>query len=169
MTTKFSAGLLLFRQIQDGVVEVYLAHPGGPFWAQKDNGSWSIPKGEYAEGDDPWEAALREFREEIGIPAPDGEKRELGELRQPSGKRITAYALEANFHVESVNSNLFEMEWPPKSGRIQKFPEIDRADWFTVDEGRRKLLKGQVKFLDELMSQLRTASDGVVIGEPQAK
>ena len=113
-------------------------HPGGPFWAKKDDGAWSIPKGEYDEGEDPLAVARREFEEELGSPAPSGGVIELGELVQPSRKQITAYAIEGDFDPSSLKSNLFEMEWPPKSGTMQSFPEVDRAEWFTPRRpGRR--------------------------------
>ena len=149
-----SAGLLLHRRGADGGVEVMLAHMGGPFWARKDEGAWSIPKGEYEPGDDPLEAARREFEEELGRPAPDGELRELGEVRQASGKRVTAWALEADIDVTAIESNSFSLEWPRGSGRFQDFPEIDRAEWFDVETARRKLVGGQVALLDRLLAAL---------------
>src|SRR5574340_1030455 len=147
---KLSAGLLLYRD-NNGVVEVLLGQPGGPFWSKKDDGAWSIPKGEYVEGEDPWEAAQREFHEEIGIAAPDGRPIPLDPVKQPSGKIITAFAVAGDIDLTNSRSNEFEMEWPKGSGRIQSFPEIDRVAWFTVTEARRKLLRGQVRFLDLLM------------------
>ena len=146
---KLSAGLLLYRRPSDP--EVLLVHPGGPFWQKKDDGAWSIPKGEYAPGEDPLEAAFREFGEELGIAPPDpSDAVPLGELRQPSGKRVLAWALEGEADVGDVRSNTFTMEWPPRSGRTQEFPEVDRAAWFDLAHGRRKLLRGQVAFLDRL-------------------
>lgn len=147
---KLSAGLLLYRN-NNGVVEVLIGHPGGPFWTKKDDGAWSIPKGEYAEGEDPWEAAQREFHEEIGIPAPDGRPISFDPVKQPSGKIITAFAVEGDIDITNSRSNEFEMEWPKGSGRLQSFPEIDRVAWFTVAEARKKLLSGHVRFLDLLM------------------
>ena len=144
-----SAGLLLFLCGENGL-EVLLIHPGGPFWAKKDDGAWSIPKGEYGAGDDPLSAALREFEEETGTGA-QGEFLPLGEVRQPGGKAVTAWAVEQDLDAASLRSNLFEMEWPPKSGKTQSFPEVDRAQWFTISEARRKLLKGQTPFLDRLV------------------
>lgn len=147
---KLSAGLLVYRRV-DGEPEVLLVHPGGPFWAKKDDGAWSLPKGEYEPSEDPLEVALREFREELGIDPPDADGAvPLGELRQPSGKRVSAWALEGDADVSDVRSNTFEMEWPPRSGRTQEFPEVDRAGWFGVEEAGRKLLRGQVGFLDRL-------------------
>jgi predicted NUDIX family NTP pyrophosphohydrolase len=147
---KLSAGLLLYRRTNRDV-EVLLVHPGGPFWAKKDDGAWSIPKGEYEMGEDPLEVAIREFEEELGVtPPPVDHAVPLGELRQPSGKRVTAWALEGNVDVDEVHSNTFPMEWPPRSGRIQEVPEVDRAGWFDLETARRKLLKGQVGFLDRL-------------------
>jgi predicted NUDIX family NTP pyrophosphohydrolase len=127
---------------------------GGPFWARKDDGAWSIPKGEHGPDEDPRAAAAREFAEELGAPLPDGPLVELGEVRLSGGKRITAFALAADFDVDRIVPGTFAMEWPPRSGRLQEFPEIDRAAWFGLDEARNKLLKGQVPFLDRLLEQL---------------
>jgi predicted NUDIX family NTP pyrophosphohydrolase len=144
--SKRSAGILLHR---DG--EVLLVHPGGPFWAKKDAGAWSIPKGEYDEGDDPRACALREFEEELGSPLPAGtELVELGTVRQKSGKVITAFAAEGDLDPEAITSNTFEMEWPPRSGRVQEFPEVDRAGWFSLAEAREKLNPAQAEFLVRL-------------------
>lgn len=129
--------------------QVLLAHPGGPFWARRDEGAWSLPKGEYAEGEDALAAALREFTEETGFTA-CGPFLPLGELRQKSGKRITAWACAGDCEPAQLRSNLFEMEWPPKSGRRQSFPEVDRAQWFGPQEARRKLIAGQAPFIDRL-------------------
>ena len=126
---KLSAGLLLYRVV-DGDVEVLIGHPGGPFWARKDDGAWSIPKGEYTEGEDPWVAAQREFEEELGKPPPQGPRIELAPVRQPSGKVITAFAVRGDLDITDAVSNTFEMEWPKGSGRIREFPEIDRVGWF---------------------------------------
>jgi predicted NUDIX family NTP pyrophosphohydrolase len=162
MSAKLSAALLLYRETGDFGVEVLIAHPGGPFWAKKDDGAWSIPKGEYIDGEDPWSVALKEFAEEIGQPAPEGERLDLGEEKQPSGKRITCFAVCGDLRVDQVASNRFEMEWPRGSGRIQTFPEVDRADWYTVAQARTKLLKGHVPFLDRLMQALPGRSQGDV-------
>ena len=143
-----SAGIVLYRRDAHEIV-VLLVHPGGPFWAGKDLGAWSIPKGEYAPGDDPHEAALREFEEELGV-RPAGEPELLGELVQRGGKHVVAFALQGYLDVASVRSNMFELEWPPRSGRLQSFPEIDRAGWFSLEEARAKLLPSQLPFLDRL-------------------
>jgi predicted NUDIX family NTP pyrophosphohydrolase len=148
---KLSAGLLLYR-VSDGVVEVLLGHPGGPFWARKDDGVWSIPKGEYTDGEDPWAAAQREFAEEIGLPAPHGPRIDFPPLKQPSGKVVTAFAVLGDLDLSDVHSNTFELEWPRGSGRIRVFPEIDRVGWFPVAQARMKLLKGHRPFLDQLMA-----------------
>jgi predicted NUDIX family NTP pyrophosphohydrolase len=153
---KRSAGILLYRRKGAGL-ELLLVHPGGPFWAKKDLGAWSIPKGEYEEGEDPLAVARREFEEELGSPAPAGDAIELGELEQPSRKLITAYAIEGDVDVGTLSSNLFEMEWPPKTGRLQSFPEVDRAQWFTVKEARDKILPGQRPFIDRLLERLAAA------------
>jgi predicted NUDIX family NTP pyrophosphohydrolase len=150
---KQSAGILLYRG-RGPALRLMLVHPGGPFWAKKDGGAWSIPKGEYEEGDDPLLVARREFGEELGSPAPAGDAIELGELVQPSRKRVTAFALEGDFDPAHLRSNSFEMEWPPKTGRLQSFPEVDRAEWFTVEEARDKILPGQRPFIDRLLERL---------------
>lgn len=149
---KNSAGLLLYR-IRNRHPEVFLVHPGGPYWAKKDPGAWSIPKGEYSEGEDPFATARREFFEETGFEA-KGEFKELVALRQPGGKRIMAWAFQGDCDAGAVRSNSFTMEWPPKSGRRAEFPEIDRAEWFSVEIARKKILKGQVGFIDELCATL---------------
>jgi predicted NUDIX family NTP pyrophosphohydrolase len=152
MAKKLSAGLLLFRKA-NGQLEVLLVHPGGPFWARKDAGAWSLPKGEYSANEDPLEAAKREFKQETGIEAA-GDFLALGELKQPGGKLVRAWALENDLDPSAIQSNTFSMEWPPKSGKLQKFPEVDRAEWFPLLEARKKILKGQVPFLDRLMEKL---------------
>jgi predicted NUDIX family NTP pyrophosphohydrolase len=149
-----SAGLLLYRVSPDGVVEVLLAHPGGPFWARKDDGAWSIPKGEYEPSEDALAAARREFREEIGLDPPAGEPVPLGEHRQPGGKRVTAWAVGGDLDVTHATSNTFEIEWPRGSGTMREFPEVDRVEWMTVEHARGKLLKGQLVFLDALVALL---------------
>ena len=148
---RLSAGVLLYRT-RDGVVEVLLAHPGGPFWARKDDGAWSIPKGEYTDGEDPWAAARREFFEELTLPVPDGTRIELGSLKQPGGKVVNAFAVQGDLDVTDARSNTFEMEWPKGSDTMREFPEVDRVGWFTVAQARAKLLKGQRTFLDRLMA-----------------
>ncbi len=150
---KLSAALLLYRVV-DGAVEVLIGHPGGPFWARKDDGAWSIPKGEYVEGEDPWSAAQREFQEELGKEPPDGPRVEFAPLRQPSGKIITAFAVRGDLDLDGTVSNTFELEWPKGSGKIREYPEIDRVGWFSVAEARSKLLKGQRPLLDQLVHVL---------------
>jgi predicted NUDIX family NTP pyrophosphohydrolase len=144
-----SAGLLLFRK-QDGWIEVLLGHMGGPFWQYRDAGGWTIPKGEYTEPEDPFTAALREFSEEIGSPAPDGKYIDLGTFQQKTGKIVRIWALEADLDITGMHSNLFEMEWPKGSGQRQSFHEVDRAEWFSVEEASKKLVRSQVEFLHRL-------------------
>jgi predicted NUDIX family NTP pyrophosphohydrolase len=148
---KLSAGLLPYR-IRDGVVEVLIGHPGGPFWAKKDDGAWSILKGEYTAGQDPWQAAQREFTEETGLLPPAGPRIDFDPVRQPSGKVLTAFAVRGDLDISDVHSNTFEIEWPKGSGRLREFPEIDRVQWFSVVQARVKLLKGQRVILDYLMA-----------------
>jgi predicted NUDIX family NTP pyrophosphohydrolase len=150
---KSSAGILLYRGAGAGL-EVLLVHPGGPLWAKKDAGAWSIPKGEYGDGEDPLAAAKREFAEELGSTVPDKGAVPLGEIVQPSRKIVVAFAVAGDFDPAALRSNPFEMEWPPKSGRKQSFPEIDRACWFGVEEARRKILPGQAGFIDRLLAEL---------------
>ena len=153
---KRSAGLLVYRR-GSSTVEVLLVHPGGPFWAKRDDGAWSLPKGEHGPDEDPLEVAVREFREEVGSDPPAGRSAvPLGELRQPSGKHVTAWALEGDVDAGTVRSNTFTIEWPPRSGRRQEFPEVDRAGWFDLDTARRKLVRGQVGFIDRLRELLGT-------------
>jgi predicted NUDIX family NTP pyrophosphohydrolase len=149
---KESAGLLMYRRRQ-GVLEVFLVHPGGPFWAKKDLGAWSLPKGEYPPGEDPLAAARREFEEETGFPA-FGPFLRLRPLRQPRGKIIRAWAFRGDCDAAAVRSNTFSMEWPPRSGRQQEFPEVDRAAWFSIEAAKDRILRGQVPFLDELQRLL---------------
>jgi predicted NUDIX family NTP pyrophosphohydrolase len=144
-----SAGILLHRRGPDGV-EVLLVHPGGPFWASKDAGAWSIPKGEHDDAEDARACALREFEEETGSAPAPGELTDLGTVRQKSGKVVRAWALEGDLDAETVRSNSFEMEWPPRSGRRQTFPEVDRAGWFALAEAREKINPAQAAFLDRL-------------------
>jgi predicted NUDIX family NTP pyrophosphohydrolase len=145
---KRSAGILMFRR-RDGEIEVLLMHPGGPFWAKKDAGAWSIPKGEYAQGEDALAVAKREFEEETGA-RPDGKFLPLGEVVQAGGKIVTAWALEGDFDPATLTSNRFELEWPPKSGRKVSFPEVDRAQWFCPAEARHKILPAQREFITRL-------------------
>ncbi len=144
-----SAGILLHRSGAAGV-EVLLVHPGGPFWAKKDAGAWSIPKGEYEDGEDPLACALREFEEETGTRLDSTDVVELGSVRQKSGKQVTAWAVAGDLDPATVRSNTFAMEWPPRSGRQAEFPEVDRAEWFGVEVAREKLVSGQVELLDRL-------------------
>lgn len=148
-----SAGVLLHRT-EAGRVEVLIGHPGGPFWARKDDGAWSIPKGEYTSGEDPWEAARREFDEELGCPVPDGPHLDLGSARQPSGKVLTVFAVTADLDISRFRSNTFTMEWPRGSGRLREFPELDRVAWLPIEDARVKLLQGQRVFFDRLLEQI---------------
>ena len=148
-----SAGILLHRQGADGP-EVLLVHPGGPYWARKDAGAWSIPKGEHDEDEDPRACARREFAEETGTTLPEGALDDLGEVRLKSGKRVAAFAAAGDLDPAAVVSNTFELEWPPRSGRIQAFPEIDRAGWFPLDVARAKLNPAQAAFVDRLEARL---------------
>lgn len=145
---------MVYRVSEDGVVEVLLAHPGGPFWAKKDAGVWSIPKGEYEPEEDALATARREFREEVGLDTPAGEPIPLGELRQPSGKLVTAWAVAGDLDVTNATSNTFEIEWPKGSGTVRSFPEVDRVEWMPIARARVKLLKGQLAFLDALLAAL---------------
>ena len=149
---KLSAGLLLYRLVQ-GRVEVLLVHMGGPFWARKDEHAWSIPKGEYDQGDDAATVAAREFTEELGTAPPDGPTLDLGAARQ-SAKTVTVFARAGDFDAASAVSNTFTVEWPPRSGRSQEFPEVDRAEWFDLPTAASKLVKGQVVFLTRLANRL---------------
>jgi predicted NUDIX family NTP pyrophosphohydrolase len=148
-----SAGLLLYR-IGGAEVEVLLGHPGGPFWARKDEAAWSIPKGEYLDGEDPWAAAQREFVEEVGLAVPEGPHVALPPVKQPGGKIVTAFAVQADLDVTDSVSNTFEMEWPKGSGKIREFPEIDRVGWFSITEAQSKLVKGQRPLLASLITLL---------------
>lgn len=149
-----SAGLLVHRRGADGAVEVLVVHPGGPFWARRDLGAWSVPKGEHTDDEDAYEAARREFLEELGTAPPDGPAIFLGEVVQPSRKRVSVWALEGDVDTSSTHSNEITIEWPRGSGRSITFPEVDRAEWFDLDEARRRLLPGQIPFLDRLADAL---------------
>lgn len=149
---KLSAGVLLYR-VREDVVEVLVGHPGGPFWARKDAGAWSIPKGEYDSGDDPWDAARREFAEELGCDVPAGSPVELGPAKQPSGKVLTVFAVAGDLDAGAARSNTFTLEWPKGSGQLREFPELDRVAWLPVAQARAKLLKGHLVFLERLMAQ----------------
>jgi predicted NUDIX family NTP pyrophosphohydrolase len=157
MPTK-SAGLLLHRRRAEQL-QVFLVHPGGPFWAKKDLGAWSIPKGELEDGEDPLAAAIREFAEETGL-TPGGPFHPLAPLRLKSGKTILAWAVEGDADPDALRSNTFTMEWPPRSGRQQEFPEVDRAAWFSVDEARERINAGQVGFVEELVTRSRGERGG---------
>ena len=154
---KQSAGLLLVRG-EDADLQVLLGHPGGPFWSKRDSGAWTIPKGLIAPGESPLTAARREFAEETGH-HPKGEPVSLGHATQPGGKVVHVWAVREDWDAGRLRSNSFEMEWPPKSGRRQVFPELDRADWFLISEAREKILKGQAIFLDRLLKELGPTGD----------
>jgi predicted NUDIX family NTP pyrophosphohydrolase len=150
---KVSAGILAYRKTLE-TVEVLLVHPGGPFWRNKDGGVWTIPKGEIDPGEDPEQAARREFEEELGPAASVGALRALGEIRQKGGKRVIAFAGASDFDPRTISSNMFEIEWPPRSGRRQQFPEVDRAEWFDIETARIKVIQGQVDLLNRLLEAL---------------
>jgi len=156
MAKKNSAGILLHRLRGSGI-EVFLVHPGGPFWATKDAGAWSIPKGEFEAGEDPLEAAKREFKEETGF-AVEGNFIELTPVKQPGGKVVYAWAVMGDCEAESIKSNTFSLEWPPRSGKRKEFPEVDRAGWFTPEVAREKISKGQLNFLEELKRKIENNS-----------
>ena len=151
---KRTAGLLLFRTDADGLLRVLIAHMGGPFWAAKDERAWTVPKGEYVDGEEPSAAAAREFTEEMGRPPPDGTPADLGTIKLSGGKRFTVFALESDFDAADIASNLFEMEWPRGSGRIGSYPEVDRAAWFDIATARTKLTAGQEPVLDILLEHV---------------
>lgn len=149
--SKLSAGILVFNTTADGELKVLLVHPGGPFWKNKDEGAWSIPKGEYNEGEDPLATAKREFKEELGSVLPAGNFIPLEPVTIKSGKVISAWAVKAEFETAFIQSNQFELEWPPRSGRKQFFPEVDKAGWFSIKEAKIKINSGQLSFLDQLL------------------
>lgn len=157
-----SAGLLLYRLSSAGSIaaglQVLLVHPGGPVWARRDDGAWSIPKGELGADEDPLAAARREFAEELGTVAPAGEELDLGEVRQRSGKLVRAWALAGDLDVTEIRSNTFPLEWPPRSGQIREFPEVDRAQWFDPDQARVKLNPAQAAFVDRLIDKLEAST-----------
>ena len=159
---KRSAGILMYRG-SGPELRLLLVHPGGPFWAKKDEGAWSIPKGEFDAEEEPLACAIREFEEELGRrPQAAGAFLDLGELVQPSGKAITAWGVEGDFDPSALKSNLFELEWPPRSGKIQRFPEVDRASFFPLEDARRKINVAQTVFLDRLIEQLDLRKSGGV-------
>jgi predicted NUDIX family NTP pyrophosphohydrolase len=149
IVAKLSAGLLMYRY-RIGKLEVFLVHPGGPFWIKRDLGSWSIPKGEYEEGEHPQQAAIREFREETGFAVNDP-MHELGAVKQAGGKIVSAWCFEGDCDPENLVSNSFQMEWPPRSGRMAEFPEVDKGGWFSIAGAREHILKSQVPFIDRLI------------------
>jgi predicted NUDIX family NTP pyrophosphohydrolase len=154
LVPKHSAGILMYRGTAEAI-EVLLVHPGGPFWAKKDLGAWSIPKGEYSEGQDPLLVAVREFEEETGA-CPRGEFLPLGNLVQPGRKTVTAFAVEGDFDPATLKSNTFELEWPPRSKQMKSFPEVDRAAWFAPAAARQKILPGQREFIARLLEVMGT-------------
>jgi predicted NUDIX family NTP pyrophosphohydrolase len=151
------AGILMYRRDR-GMLEVLLVHPGGPFWTRKDLGAWSIPKGEHRTGESAWAAAVREFEEETGE-RPNGTPLDLGEVTQSSKKRITAFALAGSIDALHIKSGTFELEWPPRSGRTQSLPEVDRAEWFPIETARAKIVRGQRPFLDRLLERIGEHAD----------
>ncbi|MGX1914858.1 NUDIX domain-containing protein [Streptomyces phaeochromogenes] len=153
-TAKRSAGLLLFRRTDQGI-EVLLGHMGGPFFARRDAGAWTVPKGEYEPDEPAWDAARREFQEELGLPPPDGAPIPLGEVTQTNRKVVTVWAIEADLDVTAVVPGTFTMEWPPGSGQVQEFPELDRVEWLDLDRARALLVKAQAAFLDRLEGHTR--------------
>ncbi len=160
MSTRRSAGLLLYRRRDGGTIEVLLAHPGGPMWAKRDEGAWTVPKGEFEPGELALQVALREFGEETGHPAPDGAPIELGEIRQKGGKVVEAWALEGELDPATARSNTIPLEWPPRSGRWITIPEVDRVEWFSPDEARRRIKDTQVPFVERLLALLDAAVAG---------
>ncbi len=151
-----SAGLLVHRE-RSGEREVLLVHPGGPMWAKRDAGAWSIPKGEYDSSEDPLAAAKREFEEELGTAAPDGPVKDLGEIKQKSGKIVSAWAVAGDLDVTEITSNTVEVQWPPRSGKMLEIPEVDRAEWFAIHEAREKINPAQAELLDRLAEILDIA------------
>jgi predicted NUDIX family NTP pyrophosphohydrolase len=156
MATKPSAGILLYRH-RDGALQVLLVHPGGPMWAKRDAGAWSVPKGEYEPDEEPLAAARREFAEELGSPAPDGEPIDLGQVRQRSGKLVSAWALAGDLDAAAIVSNLCMVQWPPRSGRQIEIPEVDRAQWFDMPSAREKINPAQVALIERLEAALAQA------------
>jgi predicted NUDIX family NTP pyrophosphohydrolase len=153
MARNASAGLVVYR-VQSGKLELLLVHPGGPFWQNRDDGAWSVPKGEVGENEDGSDVAQREFEEELGVKPPQTELRSLGSIRQAGGKTVHAWALRGDLDVTQIRSNTFEMEWPPRSGKMRQFPEVDRAGWFEATVARSKLIPAQREFIDRLEAML---------------
>lgn len=153
MAKRRSAGLLLHRR-RGEELEVLLVHPGGPAWANREDGAWSVPKGEYLDGEDPLDAARREFEEELSSPPPDGQAVDLGEIQQKGGKLVCAWAVEGDLDPKEIKSNTFTAEWPPRSGRMRSFPEVDRAEWFTLEDARQKINAAQAELLDRLAERV---------------
>jgi predicted NUDIX family NTP pyrophosphohydrolase len=151
--TARSAGIVLYRGTP-GALEVLLVHPGGPFWARRDAGVWSIPKGEYDPSEDPLAAARREFEEELGVAPPEAPETDLGEIRQKSGKQVKAFALEGDLDAAAIRSNTFPLEWPPRSGKFVQTPEVDRAEWFSLPDAKHKINPAQAELLDRLREAL---------------
>lgn len=148
---KRSAGILLYRR-RNGTLEVLLVHPGGPYFAKRDAGVWSVPKGEYGDGEEPRACALRELEEETGAAPPQGALFDLGEVKQRGGKVVVAWAAEGDLDADAIVSNTFPLEWPPRSGRVQEFPEVDRAAWLSVEQARERILAAQAPLLDRLVA-----------------
>ncbi|MFD4370968.1 NUDIX domain-containing protein [Streptomyces sp. NPDC058486] len=155
MAASRSAGVLVFRRVGGGGIEVLIGHMGGPFWARREEGAWSVPKGEYGADEAPEDAARREFLEELGVPVPDGEWFGLGEVRQAGGKTVTVWAVEGDLDPAAVVPGTFTMEWPPRSGVQAEFPELDRVGWHTPEEAAPLLVKGQREFLERLVTRVR--------------
>jgi predicted NUDIX family NTP pyrophosphohydrolase len=156
---KKSAGLLLYRENHgDGAIEVLIGHMGGPFWAKKDDAAWSIPKGEFEQGEEPFDVARREFEEELGSPPPEAEYEWLGSFRQPNGKEVSVWTASSDFDASDTSGNMVPVEWPPRSGKIIEVPEIDRAAWVEIDTARRRVVRGQVPMLDALEKRLGETS-----------
>ena len=151
---KKGAGLLLYRRVENSAIEVLLVHPGGPFFRNRDDGAWTVPKGEFSDDEEPLAAAKREFQEETGSTPPQGEYFPLKVIKQKNGKLVHAWGVEGDFDPATLNSNTFTCEWPPKSGRMQDFPEVDRAQWFTPGVAKKKMLTGQSALVDELLQLL---------------
>jgi predicted NUDIX family NTP pyrophosphohydrolase len=165
---KQSAGLIVYK-VEDGVPQVLMAHMGAPWWAKKDVGAWSIPKGEIEEGEEPLQTAKREFGEELNLQVPEGEYQELGTIEQHNNKSVTAWAVEADIDISEIKSNTFKAEWPPRSGKLQEFPEIDRAAWMSLSEAAQKSVRGQAELFGRLANLLHVPFGSEEIPEPPAQ